>query len=1367
MSSVGLNENEADHRKTLKPGSYTVAAHVSAFPEPNSYLASKIEHLIGASEISDESMEIDEESRTELDSHANMCVVGRHCAILTKPNRYANVNAFSPSIEKLARVPIVDAAIIYECPYKLKSYVLVMKNALYVKEMSHNLIPPFVMREAGLFVSETAKIHVAEPSVDTHCIRCKDPDLRIPLGLWGIFSYFPSRSPSKEELEDDLPVIFLTPDTPDWNPNSDCYACNEESMLDWRGEIIEKKDRHTVLLEESDIGAVSGETLQEPSDLSVMENKAIDAVLMEAHVMAVESNNYYYDAELCALSPSVEPLTMCLNVNSRLEYAKFSHTAGSTYPDLTSGITDELFAMSAVHAENPRGVSSETLMKIWDIDEKVAKRTIEVTSQLNRTNMDNKLSRNVSTNDRMLRYRRLKTHFFSGTFFVTKKAVSTRGNTCMQMYVSDKGFVFVAPMKSKSEFIDSLRMFAKEVGVPYALVVDPAGEQTSSKVKLFCQQIGTTLRMLEEGTQWANRAELYIGLFKEGIRKDMRTANSPLVLWDYCAERKARIHNLTARGLFQLEGQNPYTATFGEEGDISNVCTFGWYEWCYFRNHSSKFPFPQEEVGRVLGPAKNAGNEMAQWVLRSNGNIVPRRTLRRLKPDELTSSSEALKRQQFDELIQKKLGDSMSLPKPALETPMPLDHEYDDQCIVEEEAPPAFDDTDPVDSNGVPYSEQSLYDRLIHAEVALPQGETMQMAKVRGVAVDADGNKVGTFHENPMLNTVIYDVEFPDGMVRQYAANTIAENILSQVDNEGHSHNVIEAIIDFETDGHAVKKGDEYIVTSRGRKRVRHTTSGWKLLVLWKNGQEEWVPLKRMKEIYPLEVADFAKSTGIDDQPAFSWWVPYTLRKRDRVISAINARMRRTTHKYGIEIPRNLEEARALDKKNGNDLWEQAIRKEMYNCSIAFQILEEGEKPPPGWKRSSGHMIFDVKMDFTRKARWVKDGHRTEDPDWSTYAGYVTRDSVRIALTYAALNGLGVTAADIKNAYLQAPASERHYIICGPEFGIENIGRVALIKRALYGGKSAGHDFWVHLRSCMEFLGFDSCKADPDLWMRPKVKSDGSEYFEYVLLYCDDTLVISEDGESVLMNEIGKYFELKEESIGVPSIYLGGKVRQVTLENGANAWSFSSSQYVQAAVENVEQHLLKQGLSLPAKAKTPFTSGYRPEVDTSSELGPVEASYYMSLIGVLWWMVELGRVDIAVEVSLMSSHMAMPRSGHLQQLYRIFTYLKTHHNTEMVFDPSEVSIDHSLFDKQDWTNAQYGVDVKEELPSNAPVPRGQGFTISAYVDSDHAGDMITRRSPTGFLVYCNCALIYWQSKKQGGVETSSFGAEFTAGRTVN
>ena len=106
-----------------------------------------------------------------------------------------------------------------------------------------------------------------------------------------------------------------------------------------------------------------------------------------------------------------------------------------------------------------------------------------------------------------------------------------------------------------------------------------------------------------------------------------------------------------------------------------------------------------------------------------------------------------------------------------------------------------------------------------------------------------------------------------------------------------------------------------------------------------------------------------------------------------------------------------------------------------------------------------------------------------------------TRETVRLALTYAALNGLSVMSADILNAYLTAPTSQNLWTKCGAEFGKDS-GKKAIITRALYGNKKAGADFRNHLRKCMEHLGYESCKADPDLWLREAVKDDGCAYYE-------------------------------------------------------------------------------------------------------------------------------------------------------------------------------------------------------------------------------------------------------------------------------
>ena len=210
------------------------------------------------------------------------------------------------------------------------------------------------------------------------------------------------------------------------------------------------------------------------------------------------------------------------------------------------------------------------------------------------------------------------------------------------------------------------------------------------------------------------------------------------------------------------------------------------------------------------------------------------------------------------------------------------------------------------------------------------------------------------------------------------------------------------------------------------------------------------------------------------------------------------------------------------------------------------------------------------------------------------------------------------------------------------------------------------------------------------------------------------------------------------------------------------AWAFGSSQYVQAAVKNVEEYLTRKGQKLVAKAPTPLSSGYRPEIDVSPELSGADASYYHSLVGVLRWIVELGRADICVEVSMMSSHLALPREGHLKELFHIFAYLKKHHNAEMVFDPTPVEFDRSVFD-QDWTFLSYACEeLREELPPNMPKPLGSSMTMRVFVDSDLAGCQLTRRSRTGFVVFLNGAPIYWFSKKQTACETSTFGSEFTA-----
>jgi len=374
----------------------------------------------------------------------------------------------------------------------------------------------------------------------------------------------------------------------------------------------------------------------------------------------------------------------------------------------------------------------------------------------------------------------------------------------------------------------------------------------------------------------------------------------------------------------------------------------------------------------------------------------------------------------------------------------------------------------------------------------------------------------------------------------------------------------------------------------------------------------------------------------------------------------------------------------------------------------------------------------------------------------------VSRDSVRIALTIAALNDLKVLSCDIQNAYLTAKCREKIYTRAGPEFGSEQ-GSLMLIVRALYGLKSSGAAFRSLLAETLYDMDYKPTKADPDVWIRPAVKPNGFEYYEYVLCYVDDVLSISGDAMAT-MKEIQTVFKLKDDKIEEPTDYLGAVLGKMTLGDGRECWSMSSEKYCKAAVKNIEEKLAKSGKRLPTRCGTPLKHGYKPELDTSPELKADGLQYYQELIGVLRWAVELGRVDLLLETAIMSTHLAMPRIGHLEQVIHIFGYLREHPKRKLVFDPAHPDIDERRFKEHNWQD--FYRDAKEAIPGDMPTPRGNYMSTHCFVDADLAGNVVTRRSQTGVLLFCNRAPIMSYSKRQNTVETSTFGSELIALRTA-
>ena len=430
----------------------------------------------------------------------------------------------------------------------------------------------------------------------------------------------------------------------------------------------------------------------------------------------------------------------------------------------------------------------------------------------------------------------------------------------------------------------------------------------------------------------------------------------------------------------------------------------------------------------------------------------------------------------------------------------------------------------------------------------MPRGEEgqLQHAVVKKRAVDRDGKPIGIANKNPLLDSRVYEVEYNDGSMEAITANIIAENILSQVDDNRNKQMMMEEIMDHCKTSEAMNKDDPNYI--RGKTK---TTKGWEICILWKDTSFTWVPMKDLKHAYPVELAIYAKANKLSNEPAFEWWINHVIKKKHQIISKIKSKYWQRSHKYGIRIPKTVQEALILDKENNDDLWQQAINLEMPKIRKAMRVFDGDPKSLIGYQQITGHVIFDIKLgeNFCRKARYVADGHKTDTPSHITYSSVVSRDSVRIMLLITALNELDILSGDIENAYLTAPCREKCWTIAGPEFGPLE-GRILIIEKALYGLKSRGAAFRSFMAEKLDDMNFKSSHADPDVWMRPAIKPDGEKYYEYILVYVDDILCISHKPLEPKI-EIHRDMKFKNNKIVPPEFYLGGKLERKELNGKA------------------------------------------------------------------------------------------------------------------------------------------------------------------------------------------------------------------------
>jgi len=413
-----------------------------------------------------------------------------------------------------------------------------------------------------------------------------------------------------------------------------------------------------------------------------------------------------------------------------------------------------------------------------------------------------------------------------------------------QLFVNDIGFYHFVPMKSNAEAGNALLEFIQDIGIPSALHTDDAKELTSGKWEQVRKDHGIKQNLAKPYSPFQNRTEVNIRELKKHVRHIMSRTKTPKRLWDFCSRYVAEIRSLTAQPLYSLHGRTPYELVTGNTPDISEYLAFRWYQPVYYFD-TAAFPEERELIGRWMGVAHNIGQAMCFWILPKSGVPIARTTVRAITDSELQITQVQQELRSFDDAIQRKLGDdrlnagdlSFEVGSDELDKALEEadDGEYDP---YEPEAErPELDD----------YDEETL-DKLLAAEVILPKGDYQFVGKVIGRKRDANGNPVGRANSNPILDTRVSEVEFPDGSVKDYAANILAEALYAQVDVDGNRFLLLKEIIDHKTDATALSKLDAIVVNVNGSRNPAHkfTTKGWSLLCQWADGSTSSEPLRNL-----------------------------------------------------------------------------------------------------------------------------------------------------------------------------------------------------------------------------------------------------------------------------------------------------------------------------------------------------------------------------------------------------------------------------------------------------------------------------------------------------------------------------------------
>ena len=939
--------------------------------------------------------------------------------------------------------------------------------------------------------------------------------------------------------------------------------------------------------------------------------------------------------------------------------------------------------------------------------EEVATKTIENTTAVGNVNTRFPMKQHYMTRNPLLQRRRFTEDAATDTRFAT--VTSYEGYNCAQVFVGIKTHCeHNYGMARESDGPEALLEYFRQEGVPTGLIRDNSKMQQSRTWQTYLRRYWVKDGFTEPYHPNQNPAEVNMRTSKAMLIKLFVLTGCDPRAWFKAMEHVADLRNHLARE--NLNWRTPIEARDGYTPDISGLLQYSFWQIVLYRTNKDDETFSNEGIGRWLGRAKNYGDGMCYWILdMETEELVVRSDIR--------SASDMRSNANFQELIERSIQEDSGRMNDG-NVPLIM---YDTGEEVtgsdgETETKAPLARVNPMD----------LIDLNIWEKYNTSKGNTREH---KGTIVDK-------------INDKQFRVEFDNGKQKIYDYEELV-NALTKPDEEAAETWEFDEII-----GHCWSK-------EPGRKGKVDVQ------VKWVGDYEPtWEPLEVIKKDDPVTLAHYALENELLEQSMWKWAKRYVknAKKLERMTRQVRMNKKRTgkgiKYKFGVRIPRSIHEAYVLDQENGNNLWREAIQKEvklLTEIYPSFKVPEDPSEITEDYQRIPILWVLDCKVDGRRRARAVGGGHRTNDIEFDLYSGVVNLEVVRMVFLIAILNDLQVIAGDISSAYLQSFTCEKIYTVLGEEFG-HLAGLKVIVVRALYGLKLSAAMWHQKLADSLRGMGFVPSKADYDLWLRAR-----EDHYEYIAVIVDDLLVFSKEPHLIIesLKEVSGY-ELK--GVGVPEYYSGADVRYNSNEK---SWEWMSRTYISNVCSKIEKCFDTQLRNYGS----PLDPNDHPELDETDPLMGDMVQKYQMLVGSAQWAVTLGRFDVQYATNTLARYATNPKEGHLKRMLRVFGYLKAHNRARIKLDPSNPHLEDFKFVENEWSGLYDGAEETMN-PDDPPPLNEKELQISIFEDASHASELDTRRSVSAYLAFLGKTPVAWYSKRQNTVETSTYSSELVAFRVA-